>query len=104
VGVAQREAEQSRREVRAEAVMLVRDARVEADELRRTARRMLDDARTEVASLTTRRDEIAEELGRLSGVIEALSVSSPGRAGGQARPSDNGLTSGVESAQPDVPR
>ena len=42
--------------------MLVRDARVEADELRRTARRMLDDARTEVAGLTTRRDEIAEEL------------------------------------------
>jgi chromosome segregation ATPase len=104
VGVAQREAEQSRREARAEAVMLVRDARVEADELRRTARRMLDDARTEVASLTTRRDEIAEELGRLSGVIEALSVSSPARAGGPARPSDNGLTSGVESGQPDVPR
>jgi hypothetical protein len=27
-----------------------------------------------VAALATRRDEIAEELGRLSGVIEALSV------------------------------
>ena len=60
--------------------------------------------RTEVAGLTTRRDEIAEELGRLSGVIEALSVSSPARAGGGARPSDNGVTSGVESGQQDVPR
>jgi hypothetical protein len=28
-----------------------------------------------VAALTTRRDEIAAELGRLSGVIEALNVS-----------------------------
>ena len=30
----------------------------------------------EVATLTTRRDAIAEELGRLSGVIDALSVPS----------------------------
>ena len=52
------------------------EARAEADELRTEAYRMLDDARDEVAALTTRRDEIADELGRLSGVIEALSVSS----------------------------
>jgi hypothetical protein len=49
-------------------------ARIEADEVRTQAQQMLDEARAEVASLTTRRDEIAEELGRLSGVIEALSV------------------------------
>ena len=44
-------------------------------ELRTEAYQVLDDARAEVATLTTRRDEIAEELGRLSGVIEALSVT-----------------------------
>jgi hypothetical protein len=53
----------------------VDDARTEADELRTEAHRVLDDAREEVAALTTRRDEIAAELGRLSGVIDALSVS-----------------------------
>jgi len=53
----------------------VAEARAEADELRAQAHRILDDARTEVAALTTRRDEIAAELSRLSGVIDALSVS-----------------------------
>ena len=47
---------------------------------------MLDDARAEVAALTTRRDEIAEELGRLSGVIEALSVSRRTGVGTPATP------------------
>jgi hypothetical protein len=55
-------------------VQIVGDARAEADELREQATRVLADAREEVASLTTRRDEIAAELGRLSGVIDALSV------------------------------
>ena len=53
------------------------DARSEADRLRTEAYQVLDDARAEVATLTTRRDEIAEELGRLSGVIEALSNVTP---------------------------
>ena len=54
---------------------IVADARTEADELRREAAKILSEAREEVAALTTRRDEIAAELGRLSGVIEALNVS-----------------------------
>lgn len=36
---------------------------------------MLDRARAEVASLTSRREDIAKQLGSLSGVIDALSVS-----------------------------
>jgi uncharacterized membrane protein YqiK len=75
---AQRETEEARRTARADAVRIVGDARTEADRLRTEAHRILDDAREEVAVLAKRRDEIAEELGRLSGVIEALSVSSTG--------------------------
>jgi len=75
VATAQREAEEARREARTEAVRIVGDARTEADDLRRQAAQILHDAREEVAALTTRRDEIAAELGRLSGVIDALSVS-----------------------------
>ena len=72
---AQREAEESRRTARQDAVEIVADAQAEADELRAEAHRILAEAREEVASLTTRRDKIAAELGRLSGVIDALSVS-----------------------------
>ena len=57
---AQREAEEARRTARAEAVHIVGDARIEADEVRTQGQQMLDDARAEVAALTTRRDEIAE--------------------------------------------
>ena len=83
---------------------MVQDARVEADELRRTARRMLDEARAEVADLSTRRDEIAAELGRLSGVIEALNVVHA--RGLQRRCQRRGTvgSSGVESGAQDVPR
>jgi hypothetical protein len=65
---------------------------------------MLDDARAEVASLTTRRDEIAAELGRLSGVIEALSVPAPARAGGAADSADQTDPHGLAGDKPDVPR
>jgi hypothetical protein len=63
----------------------------------------LDDARAEVAALTTRRDEIAGELGRLSGVIEALSVPTPvgGGSGGDRR--DSGMN-GLDADKPEVPR
>jgi cell division septum initiation protein DivIVA len=80
---AQREAEEARRTARAEAVRIVGAARIEADEVRTRGQQMLDDARAEVAALTTRRDEIAGELGRLSGVIDALSV--PGAPARDAR-------------------
>jgi hypothetical protein len=98
VGKAQREAEQARREARAEAVRLVSDARSEADQLRRSARTMLDDARGEVAALTTRRDAIAEELGRLSGVISALSVPDPPLAGSDEPGSASGGENGPAGA------
>ena len=38
-----------------------------------------EEAQAEVAALATRREEIAGELGRLSGVIEALAVPAAGR-------------------------
>jgi outer membrane protein TolC len=96
VSAAQREAEEARRDARNAATRLVADARREADDLRREAREALERARAEVATLTTRRDEIAGELGRLSGVIEALSVPTPGRAPVD-RPADR-------STGADVPR
>ena len=58
------------------------------------------EARAEVAALTTRRDEIAEELGRLSAVIEALSV--PAGQGVRAGAGRGGTA--VESGDRDVPR
>ena len=42
--------------------------------MRTQARALLEDARTEVAVLAKRRDEIAAELSGLSGVISALAV------------------------------
>jgi hypothetical protein len=77
VATAQRETQDLRRSVRAEVTDLVADARREADELRSEAHELLDSARTEVAALTRRRDEIAAELTQLSGVIEALAVPAP---------------------------
>ena len=65
--------------MRAEVTDLVADARREADELRTEAHELLDSARTEVAALSRRRDEIAAELSQLSGVIEALAVPAPAR-------------------------
>jgi len=75
VATAQRESEEARREARAEAVRIVGDARTEADELRRQAHQILHDAREEVAALTTRRDEIAAELGRLALDMNRLDIA-----------------------------
>jgi hypothetical protein len=61
---------------------------------------MLEEARAEVAALTTRRDEIAGELGRLSGVIEALNV--PASAGARSGGGRSGPV--VEHGDQDVPR
>ena len=44
---------------------------------------MLEDARTEAAVLTKRRDEIAAELEGLSGVIQALAVPTESRPTGR---------------------
>ena len=52
-------------------------ARHEADELRAQARRIVEEARAEVALLARQRDGITEELGQLSGVIQALAVPTP---------------------------
>jgi hypothetical protein len=70
----QRSAQDELRRGREEAAALVAEARREADELRTQARRSLEEARTEVGVLSRRRDEIAEELAQLSGVIQALAV------------------------------
>jgi hypothetical protein len=72
----QREARDARRSAMEEAARTLADARREADELRGSARSMLSEARGEVAALSAQRDAIAKELGDLSGVIEALAVSS----------------------------
>ena len=71
----QRAASDELRTAREQAAAHVAAARAEADEIRAKARALLDDARTEVTVLTRRRDEIAAELGGLSGVIQALAVS-----------------------------
>ena len=70
----QRTGQDELRRAREEATETVASARAEADELRSKARAVLEDARTEAAVLTRRRDEIAAELGGLSGVIQALAV------------------------------
>lgn len=48
--------------------------RRDADRIRADAQTMLELARSEVALQASRRDSIANELGNLSGVIEALAV------------------------------
>ena len=72
VGQSQREMYELRRAAKAEASLLLSDARAEAEDLRAQAQQLLAEARAEVALLTERRDAIAAELGQLSGVIEAL--------------------------------
>lgn len=64
-------------QTRAEAVQLLREARNDADRVRREADEMLWKSRAEVSRLAARRDNIASELGHLSGVIEALAVPVP---------------------------
>ena len=57
---------------------------------------MLNAARSEVAALNRRRQEIIEELGELSGVISALAVPTS--------TTDETTDSGVSSAEGHVPR
>jgi len=73
----QRAADDELRRARTEGAALVAAARAEADELRSQARRIVEDARAEVAALARRRDGITQELGQLSGVIQALAVPTP---------------------------
>ena len=71
----QTEAHQHRRAVREEATTILAAARADADSSRAETRDLLAHARAEVAVLAQRRDDITEQLGHLSGVIEALAVS-----------------------------
>ena len=71
----QTEAHDHRRAVREEATATLAAARSDADASRAEARDLLILARAEVAVLAQRRDDITEQLGHLSGVIEALAVS-----------------------------
>ncbi|HEY5473746.1 MAG TPA: hypothetical protein VIK32_11200, partial [Candidatus Limnocylindrales bacterium] len=70
----QTEAHEHRRAVRDEATTTLAAARADADTSRAQAREILTQARAEVKVLADRRDDIAEQLGHLSGVIEALAV------------------------------
>ncbi len=72
---AQREAQDLRRTAKDQAITTVAAARAEADQLRSAARALLVEARAEVAALTAHRNAIADELGNLSGVIDALAVA-----------------------------
>ena len=63
------------RAVREEATTILAAARADADSSRAETRDLLAHARAEVAVLAQRRDDITEQLGHLSGVIEALAVS-----------------------------
>jgi len=71
----QTEAHEHRRAVREEATTTLAAARTDADAIRTEARDLLVHARSEVRVLAERRDDITEQLGHLSGVIEALAVS-----------------------------
>jgi len=79
----QTEAHEHRRAVRDEATKTLAAARGDADKTRAEARDLLRQARAEVKVLADRRDDIAAQLGHLSGVIEALAV--PERAAITAR-------------------
>ena len=70
----QNEAHKHRRAVRDEATSTLAAARADADTNRAQARDLLTHARAEVSVLARRRDDIAAQLGHLSGVIEALAV------------------------------
>lgn len=62
------------RTTRDEAIELLDNSRREADQVRTQAHAMLSSARSEVAELAKRRDDIQRQLTELSGVIEALAV------------------------------
>ena len=90
----QRAGQEELRAAREEASVTIASARAEADDIRARARALLEDARSEVAVLGRQRDEIAEELSSLSGVIQALAVPaadgpSDDRQGGADTPPDH---------------
>ncbi|MDQ1535641.1 MAG: hypothetical protein QOE58_34 [Actinomycetota bacterium] len=70
----QTDAHEHRRAVRHEATTTLAAARADADSSRTEARDLLTKARAEVQALADRRDDINEQLGKMSGVIEALAV------------------------------
>jgi uncharacterized coiled-coil DUF342 family protein len=74
VGMRTKASDELRRS-REEAARVLSEAQADAEQSRTQARELLAAARTEVAALKQRRDEIAAELSQLSGVIEALAVS-----------------------------
>ena len=78
-----REAHEYHRAARAEIVKASEEARQRADAVRAEAHAAVERARAEVHTLAARRDAITSQLGRLSGVIEALAVhdSATGTAG-----------------------
>ncbi|MDR2895604.1 MAG: hypothetical protein LBV30_02980, partial [Propionibacteriaceae bacterium] len=59
---------------RQEAIDVVTQARQDAEAIRGEVREYMERARMEAATLARRRDNIAAQLGQLSGVIEALAV------------------------------
>jgi hypothetical protein len=91
-----RELHELRRATKAEAVRAMEQARAEADEVRSLARTLLADARTEVATLIQQRDEIAKELGSLSGIIDALAVPDDPHPDSTTSPDEPALSAGSE--------
>jgi membrane-bound ClpP family serine protease len=59
---------------REEAIEVVSQARQDAEAIRTEVREYMERARMEASTLARRRDNIASQLGQLSGVIEALAV------------------------------
>jgi hypothetical protein len=99
----QTEAHEHRRAVRDEATTTLAAARADADASRNEARMLLTQARAEVKVLADRRDDIAQQLGHLSGVIEALAVpESGGKANGLPTPASDGSASNPENARPQL--
>jgi hypothetical protein len=95
VARAQREAQQIVSAARDEASALVEEARRDRERAAAESAALLDGARAEVAELEQQRRAIVDELGGLSGVIQALAVPEPaGEASGatSARPrADSGV-------------
>ena len=97
----QTDAHEHRRAVRGEATATLAAARADADASRAEARSLLTQARAEVKVLADRRDDITQQLGNLTGVIEALAVpESPGRANRLPAAAPDGSTPGPESTRP----
>jgi len=101
---AQRDAQELRRSAKQEAAEIVRSARADADEVRTRARAIESQSREEVERLTAQRDRIAEELGNLSGVIDALAIAGPKNSAplhpGAAKPLNSDTARDTAPTQP----